>query len=107
MKSAIVQLDRDELLEMLGVRNLPDEGMPERSIMGVRVYVKPLVRVPGRRRNFNGLRMMAICACGQHLAVGRLHQHQCVETCRACKRLIGAGTSAYCIDCGGDREVGR
>jgi hypothetical protein len=60
---------------LLGVKKLPDEGMPERLIQGVRVYVKPIVRVPGVKSSKH--RVMAICRCNQHLSVGRLHQHKC------------------------------
>lgn len=94
-----------EVLAKLGVRSLPLAGMPERLIDGVRVYVKPLPppscagcggklwmyrgkanpvavcegcrRPVGRVRNFQGLRVMAICECGVHVAVGRLGQHKC------------------------------
>lgn len=31
------------------------------------------------RRNWQGLRVMAICECGQHMPVGRMHQHRCKE----------------------------
>lgn len=80
--------DAHDLYAFLGVKKLPDEGMPERLIQGVRVYVKPLVRIPGLRRNFNGLRVMAICKCNQHIAVGRLHQHKCWHDrfCDACQQ---------------------
>ena len=88
-----------EMLSKLGVKVLPAAGMPERLIEGVRVYVRPLLpsscvcgagvalkvgrrlvcgscgRV--RRRNWQGLRVMAICECGRHVPVGRLHQHVC------------------------------
>ena len=68
-----------DMYEFLGVRSLPAEGMPERIIHGVRVYVKPLPPPSPnwRGRNFQGLRVMTICKCGQHLAVGRMHQHKC------------------------------
>ena len=66
-----------DMYRYLGTRALPAEGMPERVIEGVRVYVKPLAPKVGTRRNFQGLRVMAICECGQHLAVGRLAQHKC------------------------------
>lgn len=60
------------ILQLLGVKRLPDEGMPERLIDGVRVYVAPRLR-PGRRFH----RVTAICDCGRHIPVGRLHQHIC------------------------------
>lgn len=74
-----------DMLEFLGVKRLPVEGMPERLIQGVRVYVKPLAPASGEVnrwsgrpvRNFQGLRVMAICACGKHVPVGRLIQHVC------------------------------
>lgn len=71
--------DAHDMYRLLGVTKsrLPVEGMPERVIHGVRVYVKPLPPNTSVRRNFQGLRVMAICECGQHLAVGRLHQHRC------------------------------
>jgi hypothetical protein len=62
---------------LLGTAKLPVEGMPERLIQGVRVYVKPLPPSASSFRNFCGLRVMAICTCGQHVPVGRLHQHIC------------------------------
>lgn len=82
----VKRVDAGEMLRLLGVKTLPPEGMPERDIQGVRVYVRPLAPLPtntrrnvyGRLpRNFQGLRVMAICECGQHLAVGRMHQHKC------------------------------
>jgi hypothetical protein len=70
----------DVVYRLLGVRpgQLPVEGMPERVIHGVRVYVRPLPPKVGQRRNWDGLRVMAICECGRHVAVGRLHQHVCM-----------------------------
>jgi len=64
-----------DMYRELGVRRLPAEGMPERVIQGVRVYVKPLPPLPLRQRQ--SLRVMAICNCGRHVPVGRLHQHIC------------------------------
>jgi hypothetical protein len=66
-----------DVYKLLGLSNdrLPVEGMPERIINGVRVYVRPLpAGEPGQRQS---LRVMAICDCGRHVAVGRLHQHKC------------------------------
>lgn len=73
-----------DLYRLLGVTGstLPREGMAERIINGVRVYVAPLVPGWGKRSNggWQGLRVMAICECGKHVAVGRLHQHKCKGT---------------------------
>jgi len=66
-----------DMYGFLGVKSLPVEGMEERLIQGVRVYVKPLPPKTGPRRNFCGLRVMAICDCGRHVPVGRLRQHRC------------------------------
>ena len=74
-----------DMYQLLGVKALPKEGMPVRLIHGVQVYVKPLGLPSGEQkrwsngpvRNFQGLRVMAICHCGQHLAVGRMFQHKC------------------------------
>ena len=71
-----------EMYEKLGVRPgaLPVDGMPEQVIDGVRVYVRPLPPNPTARRNFDGLRVMAICDdCNRHVAAGRLAQHACVR----------------------------
>jgi len=62
---------------LLGVKRLPDEGMEERDIQGVRVYVRPIVRVPGVKSSAH--RVIAICNCGRHVPTGRLHQHVCKE----------------------------
>lgn len=71
-----------ELYTLLGLAStkLPETGMPGRLIQGHYVYVRPLPVKVSRHRNFDGLRVMTICVCGQHLAVGRMHQHKCKET---------------------------
>ena len=64
-----------DMYNFLGTSVLPIEGMPERLIQGVRVYVKPLPEgKPGQRQS---LRVTAICDCGKHVPVGRMHQHKC------------------------------
>lgn len=92
--------DAHDMYALLGVtkRALPVEGMPERVIQGVRVYVKPLAAKVGLRRNFQGLRVMAICECGKHLPVGRLHQHKC--KCERCGAVKPVGQSCGCFDNG-------
>jgi hypothetical protein len=65
--------DAHDMYALLGTRTLPPEGMPERIIQGVRVYVKPLPAGPPRQRQ--SLRVTAICECGKHVPVGRMHQH--------------------------------
>lgn len=79
-----VRPNADDMRSLLGVKVLPRDGMGERLIGGVRVYVAPLVPGWGKRwqhgraaKCWQGLRVMAICECGQHVAVGRLHQHKC------------------------------
>ena len=73
-----------EIVQRLGVKTLPAEGMTEQEIDGVRVYVKPLPPLESiagtRRRRRFALRVTAICECGQHVAVGRIHQHKCQFT---------------------------
>ena len=65
-----------DMYRLLGTSKLPAEGMPIRLIDGVRVYVKPLPE--GKPRERQSLRVTAICDdCGQHIAVGRMHQHRC------------------------------
>lgn len=70
-----------EVMKALGLKpggHLPEEGMSERVIQGVRVYVKPAEnrREQGYRKSSRH-RVMAICECGVHVSVGRLHQHKC------------------------------
>lgn len=68
-----------DMYRLLGVSRLPVEGMPARDIQGVQVYVKPLSAGPRLPRHGKRLshRVIAICNCGQHVSVGRLHQHKC------------------------------
>lgn len=75
----------EDMYRLLGVTSstLPKDGMAERLIDGVRVYVAPIVPGWGKRwtrngpKHWQGLRVMAICDCGRHIPVGRLHQHKC------------------------------
>lgn len=63
------------VLEALGIGlgqgdKLPDAGIPERVVCGLHVYILP--RNPkGERKH----RIMVHCACGEHVPVGRMHQH--------------------------------
>ncbi len=70
-----------DMFELLGYNpkeaKWPDEGVPERLVQGVRVYVTPISRQPGRKSSKH--RAMAICNCGKHVPCGRLHQHRCKE----------------------------
>lgn len=69
-----------DMLELLGLKRtakLPKEGMPEREIQGVRVYVTPSTSGGTRQRRSCKHRVFAICDCGQHVPTGRLHQHKC------------------------------
>lgn len=93
-----LRADASELYRLLGVRPgaLPAEGLPERTIQGIRVYVRPLPEKTGQRRNWDGLRVMAVCACGRHLPVGRLHQHKCKAQPTAEQK------PAACPECGAD-----
>lgn len=73
-------------MEALGLRaggHLPAEGMPERLIQGVRVYVLPAVgHMPPMvaamtggycPRKSSAHRVMAVCpACERHMSAGRL-----------------------------------
>lgn len=73
-----------DMYNYLGITQstIPVEGMPERLIDGVRVYVRPLPMKMSwaRGRNWNGLRVMAICDdCSRHMPVGRMHQHTCCK----------------------------
>jgi len=68
-----------DMREFLGVRELPAEGMPERLIQGVRVYVAPQAPLEAGQRKRATHRIFAVCECGTHVPVGRLHQHKCKE----------------------------
>lgn len=80
-----------DMKALLGLRpgqKLPAEGMPERLIQGVRVYVTP--KGAGRKRILKSSkhRIMAICGqCYAHVSVGRLHQHKC-PTLSSAERAI-------------------
>ena len=77
-----------DMLALLGVKTLPAEGMPERLIQDVRVYVKPASinqptpddRFAGYPRHRCSHRGMVICECGRHIPAGRMPQHTCKET---------------------------
>lgn len=62
-----------EMMEALGLKaghHLPAEGMPERLIQGVRVYV--LAAKPTAHKS-SAHRVMAVCpACERHMSAGRL-----------------------------------
>lgn len=66
-----------DMLRLLGVKKLPKEGMEEREIQGVRVYVKPSLSGGTRLTRRCNHRVFAICECGRHVPAGRLHQHIC------------------------------
>lgn len=67
--------DMHELLGLGRTADLPAEGMPEREIQGVRVYVKPLDPATSHHRPH---RVYVICPmCEKHMSAGRLHQHVC------------------------------
>jgi len=84
MKTMIRSINRNwnahspEMKEFLGLgakQKLPDAGMPEQVIQGIRVYVKPRTPNIGRHKTH---RVTAICPhCAQHMSAGRMHQHKC------------------------------
>lgn len=65
------------ILKLLGLKRLPVQGLPEVEIQGVRVYVKPSTSGGTRATRECKHRIIAICTCGRHVPVGRLHQHKC------------------------------
>jgi len=71
--------DLHELLGLDRTADLPAEGMPEREIQGVRVYVKSKSDDPEVSRS-RPHRVYCVCPmCEQHMSAGRLHQHVCKE----------------------------
>jgi hypothetical protein len=86
MKSRIVDrfgrwnAQAPDIYNYLGVGSkLPPEGLPEREIQGVRVYVTPSISGGTRATKSSKHRVFAICECGRHIPVGRLRQHKCAE----------------------------
>ena len=73
--------DSSAMRKLLGLKygcHLPAEGMPERLVKGVRVYVKPIPEGGNARR---GHRVTIICGtCSVHFSAGRGHQHKCKTT---------------------------
>jgi len=66
-----------DIRQAFGVKRWPAEGMPECTIDGLQVYVRPYApRANGRKSSTH--RAIAICPCGQHVPCGRLHQHVCM-----------------------------
>lgn len=54
---------------------LPAEGMPEREVQGVVLWVAPLV---ADRKTVRGHRVRARCPhCAKEMSAGRLFQHVC------------------------------
>jgi hypothetical protein len=79
----VTNMHSHEMMEALGLKpgaHLPKEGMPERLIQGIRVYVKPSGEKTSARSNSSKHRVIAICpGCNRHISAGRLHQHDCKE----------------------------
>jgi hypothetical protein len=68
----------DELKQMMGIpgRYWPDAGVPVAVVQGVKVWVKPIYRTPGKKSSKH--RAMCECPkCHKVLSAGRLHQHVC------------------------------
>lgn len=67
-----------DLLLLLGQAGTkwPDAGLPTTVVQGVKVWVAPITRVPGRKSSAH--RVMAECTdCGAVMSAGRLFQHKC------------------------------
>jgi hypothetical protein len=69
----------DEMLKTLGVEGskLPLEGLPQREIQGIQVWVVPHVPHPNGRKSSKHRVLCACPNCGRVLSAGRLHQHKC------------------------------
>jgi hypothetical protein len=66
-----------EMREQLGVKKLPREAMPARTIMGYIVKVLPQVQGIGRGRSGMKHRIVAECPfCLKYVPFGRLAQHE-------------------------------
>lgn len=75
------------MMAALGVKRLPAEGLPEREVDGVKVWVAPLDPSPTARRFKRSThRLLCECPrCGKTMSFGRLAQH---EGTAACDQLI-------------------
>jgi hypothetical protein len=79
--------DIKELFGLKSTQHWPKEGMPERTIQGIRLYVNPLAPLEDRTTIWRGrlarktmCRLMAVCpVCDRHVTYGRLHQHMVVH----------------------------
>jgi hypothetical protein len=61
---------------------LPPEGQGDTVVTDdtgqkVIVYVKPLGERKAGQRKRHTHRVYTVCSCGEHVPVGRLHQHKC------------------------------
>jgi len=82
----------EEVMEMLGVKQLPPEGMECQNVQGLMVWVKPAPEPRyypessafiGRRKiiKTSKHRIMVICpGCHKNVSAGRTHQHRCFHT---------------------------
>lgn len=63
---------------LVGGCKWPELGLPPTMVQGVKVWVKPMVRVPGKKSSKH--RVMCECPnCTRVLSAGRLHQHVCAK----------------------------
>lgn len=62
-----------QVMELLGVKKPPVEGMPAREVQGVTVWVDSLA-VAREKRHFHRVRC-ACPYCAADVSLGRLHQH--------------------------------
>jgi hypothetical protein len=61
---------------MLYGNKWPEAGLPPIVLQGIKVWVKPFVRTPGRKSSAH--RVMCECpSCGKVMSAGRLFQHVC------------------------------
>jgi hypothetical protein len=76
-----------EVMELLGVKKLPPEGMNLILIQGIWIFVEPAPEPryvggfsawAGKKIKSSKHRIKAICGtCDKTLSAGRLHQHKC------------------------------
>jgi hypothetical protein len=81
-----------DVMRALGLSRLPVEGMESRKVLGLRVWIAPLVMPNPTRWKRSTHRLLCICTrCSWDGSVGRLDQHKCAhpEThCWGCGALL-------------------
>ena len=73
------------VMRALHLTRLPVEGMEPRTVLGVRVWIEPLVMPNPTRWKRSTHRLLCVCPlCAWNGSVGRINQHACTHAERNC-----------------------